>query len=144
MMIHGTPLTSISVDGSSEPRFYYWFGASGRRYIHSIYPVDCVPPLPGAVFVAVRRIGSLRTALSVGRFGVFWDLTSAPDRGGDADELHVHLLAQDDGDAQAIANDLSEALAKASLTLMERAPARLPAFPANDRGCPARADARRC
>src|SRR3954463_7132796 len=96
MIIHGTPLTSILPEGSIEPRFWYWFGASGRRYIHSVYPAGCCPPLPGAVFIAVKRTGTLRTAVSVGRFSVFWDLSVTPAVGWDVEELHVHLLARDD------------------------------------------------
>jgi hypothetical protein len=115
MLIHGSP---ISVELPSDPqirdRFWYWHGASGRKYIHSIYEPENCPPLPGAVFVAVRREGSMRIALSVGRFMPFWDgtLTSSDarhmgERG--ADEIHVHLLAASPVAAEDILADLRDA-----------------------------------
>src|SRR6478609_5390047 len=69
MIIHGIPL-SIPYSGGTEtePRFWYWHGASGRRYIHSVYRPETCPPLPGAVFLAVRSLGNLRTVLGAGRF----------------------------------------------------------------------------
>ena len=127
MLAHGSPLVSIAPDQLDKERFWYWFGASGRRYIHSIYPVGSCPPLPGAVFIAVKRRGSLRTALSVGRFTAFWDVGYNPanDSSLQADELHVHLLAHDDDDARAIAADLGRALveppARARCDVMESA-----------------------
>jgi hypothetical protein len=144
MIIHGIPLTSIQPERSAEPRFWYWFGATGRRYIHSVYPANCCPPLPGAVFVAVKRTGTLRTALAVGRFSVFWDWSAVPDVGVDADELHVHLLARDDDEAEVIAADLTGGLAEALPSRSAPAPVPRPAFQGDDRGCQARADAQRC
>src|SRR5438128_210826 len=133
MLIHGHPLTAIPPDKSTEPRFWYWFGASGRRYIHSVYPTDCCPPLPGAVFIAVKRTGTLRTALAVGRFSVFWDMSAAQALCCDADELHVHLLARDDEEAELIAADLACALDPAANRL-ERGQARPPTSPADGHG----------
>ncbi len=141
MIIRGVPLTAISDDGLAETRFWYWFGASGRRYIHSVYHPDSCPPLPGAVFIAVKRTGALRTALSVGRFSVFWDLHGFPDIARDAEELHVHLLARDDEDAREIAADLARALAQAWPNRSEQAPNPPRAFQADGRGCPGRANA---
>ena len=143
MLIHGHALTSILPDKSAEPRFWYWFGSSGRRYIHSVYPVGGCPPLPGAVFIAFKRTGTLRTALAVGRFSLFWDMSGARCLEGDADEVHVHLLARDDRDAEVIAADLARAL-EPSLNKLEQEPVPPPAFPAGDRECQARADAQRC
>ncbi|TMJ38191.1 MAG: hypothetical protein E6G89_12780, partial [Alphaproteobacteria bacterium] len=57
--------------------FWYWHGASGRRYIHSVYSPDSCPPLPGAVFLAVRRLGALRTVLGAGHFAGLWDVNIA-------------------------------------------------------------------
>src|SRR4051812_37922170 len=116
MLIHGTP-SQISFPGGAdaESRFWYWHGASGRRYIHSIYAPDACPPLPGAVFLAVRRLGTLRTVLGAGRFAGLWDvniaaLSTTPWRDLGANEIHVHLLSRDDREAQIIAADLSAAL----------------------------------
>lgn len=141
MIIRGVPLTAISSDRPAEPRFWYWFGASGRRYIHSVYHADRCPPLPGAVFIAVKRTGALRTALSVGRFSVFWDLHGLPDIGRGADEFHVHLLARGEEDARDIAADLARALAEVSPSRWEQAPSPPLAFQGDGRGCQGRANA---
>jgi hypothetical protein len=94
-------------------RFCYWRGASGRIYIHSIYPAGACPPLPGAVHVAVRHRNGERRALAVGRFPTTWEAqrqVAAPSLAA-ADEIHVHLLARGDGEAEAVRRDLAEALA---------------------------------
>jgi hypothetical protein len=91
-------------------RFWYWRGISGQRYIHSIYGADSCPPLPGAVYVAVRRVGNAREALAVGRFPSFLEVFSSAASGLVADEIHVHLLARDEADAKAVLADLERAL----------------------------------
>ena len=104
----------IPEDFGVGERFWYWRGASGRSLIHSIYPVHACPPLPGAVYVVVRREGGERHAEAVGRFpstieewpdGRFH--ISKHDLG---DEIHVHLLARDDRSADEIQRDLCLAL----------------------------------
>lgn len=116
MLIHGTPLAIPFSGGTeTEPGFWYWHGASGRRYIHSVYRPETCPPLPGAVFLAVRRLGSLRTVLGAGRFAGFWDVNIEAEtadhwQGLGANEIHVHLLSRDETEALAIAADLKAAL----------------------------------
>ena len=115
MLIHGFPIAAaLPADPHFKDRFWYWTGASGRKYIHSVYsPEDC-PPLPGAIYVAVRREGPLRTVLGIGRFTPFWD---GPMGGRDMerlrllgiDEIHVHLLAKSVEAAEATLQDLIEA-----------------------------------
>ena len=99
-------------DEGFATRFWYWRGASGREYIHSIFgPGDC-PPLPGAVYVAVRRHGDRRQALAVGLFTEFWNEGDGVHLAHDgADEIHVHLLARDAADARAAAADLVASIA---------------------------------
>ncbi|HUR42847.1 MAG TPA: hypothetical protein VMZ01_01980 [Aestuariivirga sp.] len=99
-------------------RFWYWRGASGRNYIHSIYRPDACPPLPGAVYVAVRCRGEERQAMATGRFPNFWegsmiDLAFLM-KGVEADEIHVHLLARSDHEASAVSNDLGQAMREAA------------------------------
>ena len=113
MLIHGASLAA-RLPGEAESRFWYWHGASGRRYIHSIYSPDSLPPLPGAIYVAVRRTGAMRTAIAVGRFSVFWDQGMSTEnlahwRRIGADEVHVHLLGRDENATRAIAADLDAA-----------------------------------
>ncbi len=116
MQIHGTPITLTSPqDADMANRFWYWQGVSGRKYIHSVYDVDCCPPLPGAVYVGVKRAGSLRIAVTVGRFLPFWDKAlpekdlARLERLG-VDEVHVHLLAKSADLAEAVLQDLTKAL----------------------------------
>lgn len=115
MMISGFPLSSdLPEDLGLGERFWYWRGASGRKYIHSIYPADACPPLPGAVYVAVRHRALGREAVAVGRFPSFWDgacdsRSLLAEIAGEADEVHVHLLARDDRAADAVLHDLRRA-----------------------------------
>src|SRR6478609_4572749 len=98
-MMQGYPLSATLPEESGlGERFWYWRGASGQSYIHSIYAVDLCPPVAGAVFVIVRKISGSRSAIAVGRFAA--DGLRSPDFGKplDGDEIHVHLLARD-GDA---------------------------------------------
>ena len=112
MLIQGSPLsTKLPEDLGLGERFWYWRGASGRRYIHSIYGAGACPPLPGAVFVAVSRQGGERRAIAAGRLSSFWDgslagLAGAGLAGVEADEIHVHLLARNSEAADAVLDDL--------------------------------------
>lgn len=110
-MLNGHPISAKLPDdlGIGE-RFWYWQGASGQSYIHSIYQAGACPPLPGAVFLAVRRLrDGRREAVVAGRFPDVWE-------GGDvgfhgvADEIHVHLLARNDLAATAVLDDLLNAM----------------------------------
>jgi hypothetical protein len=108
-------MANLLRESDDTSRFWYWQGASGRRYIHSVYAVGACPPLPGAIYVAVKRTGTLRTALGVGRFSVLWDGAARRALDHDmimkgANEIHVHLLAEGEEAAKFIFNDLREAL----------------------------------
>jgi hypothetical protein len=81
-------------------RFHFWTGASGKRYVHTIYDlIDC-PALPAANYVLVRRApGARRQILSIGRVrnaSPSLNLAEIRQRGAElgADEVHVHLLAE--------------------------------------------------
>ena len=116
MQIQSSPfkLSAAVADlpGLSE-RFWYWQGASGRKYIHSVYETENCPPLPGAVFVGVKRQGPMRIAFHVGRFPAFWELQQASNL-QEFDELHVHLLARGPGEADQVLADLRMALGEGS------------------------------
>jgi hypothetical protein len=116
MLIHGSPLVvTLPADLSLQDRFWYWQGASGRKYIHSIYEPEHCPPLPGAIYIGVRRQGTMRIAVALGRFLPFWDGTLAFDDlnrliAEGVDEIHVHLLAKSPEVAEAVLADLREAM----------------------------------
>lgn len=110
MLIHGSPISIEFPQGFGDAeRFWYWRGASGKKYIHSVYAVGVCPPLPGAIYVAVRRIGNLRTVIAINRFAPFWDGTFSAHENLAADEIHVHLLARDDVAANTVLSDLKAA-----------------------------------
>jgi len=80
-------------------RFHFWTGASGKRYVHTVYELLDCPALPAANYILVRREpGARRKVLSIGRVGnsaASLNLAEIRQRGAElgADEVHVHLLA---------------------------------------------------
>jgi hypothetical protein len=113
VLISNSPIPShLNAYADFADRFWYWRGASGRHYIHSVYKPGR-PPLRGGVYVAVRREGDLRQALAVGLFSEFWDegsLAHTHFRNLPADEIHIHLLAGIPEEARAVAQDLKAAM----------------------------------
>jgi hypothetical protein len=112
-MMQGFPISAkLPEDLGFGERFWYWRGASGRSYIHSIYQIGSCPPLAGAVFVLVRALDGRRRAVAAGRFPDCVegrsDLSLTGNHG--ADEIHVHLLARDRDAACAVLRDLEDAL----------------------------------
>jgi hypothetical protein len=116
---------NASLNDEINHRYWYWRGASGRHYIHSVYRPGTCPPFPGAVYVVVKRRGDLRHALAVGSFSDFWNAAAgvqAIDARG-ADEIHVHLLARSPGAVMAVVADI-----QAAMNAKPRAEARPPAL----------------
>jgi hypothetical protein len=105
MHIHGSPISKTAISDLPDlmERFWFWRGASGQNYIHSVYTPDSCPPLPGAVYVGVQNHGGARVAVTVGRFSPFFD--QSPDF-SDCDEVHVHLLARGPDVAEQVRIDL--------------------------------------
>ncbi|HEX2841456.1 hypothetical protein [Hyphomicrobium sp.] len=90
-----------TLDSTSElnDRFHFWSGASGRRYVHSVYDlVDC-PEVPAANFLLVHRDETgRRSVLAIGHLthsATSLNLAEIRYRGArlGANEVHVHLLA---------------------------------------------------
>lgn len=113
MFMHGSPISAdFPQDLGLKDRFWYWHGASGKKYIHSIYPANCCPPLPGAIYVAVNRVGSVRKAIAIGRVASFQACaigSPSVHQTNGVTEIHVHLLASDPMVAGNILRDLQEA-----------------------------------
>ena len=93
-------------------RFRFWTGASGRRYVHTIYTLRDCPELSSGNFILVRREhDGQRTILNIGRLGgnaPTLNLAEIRQRGATlgANEVHVHLLAESSRDSQTIEFDL--------------------------------------
>jgi hypothetical protein len=85
---------------NDSTRFHFWTGASGKRYVHSVYDlIDC-PMLPSVNYVLARRnLAGRPEVLSIGRLthsAPSLNLAEIRQRGAElgADEVHVHLLAE--------------------------------------------------
>lgn len=99
----------------TAPRFLFWTGASGKRYVHTVYSlIDC-PEVPAGNVVFVRRDeNGGRAVLAIGRTAhdaPSLNLAEIRHRGATlgANEIHVHLLAETAKQAQLIEFDLKTA-----------------------------------
>jgi hypothetical protein len=68
--------------------FHYWRGASGRRYLHSVYSLIGCPALPRANYILVRRYQGAKCG---------------------ANEVHIHLLAETAEERGKVEADLLDA-----------------------------------
>ena len=99
----------------NSPRFHFWTGASGRRYVHTVYSLFDCPPLEDANYVLVRRQDrTTRTVMAIGRLSngsAMLNLLEIRHHATElgADEVHVHLLAGSLQEACAVEADLISA-----------------------------------
>ena len=120
LMMQGHSLSaSLSEDPGLGERFWYWRGASGQSYIHSIYSPDLCPPVAGAVFVIVRRAGGVRTAVDTGRFCAGSQRPSELCTAFAGDEVHVHLLNREGDGAERVLRDLAATMESAVVQQVE-------------------------
>ena len=95
--------------------FHYWRGASGRRYLHSVYTLIGCPALPRANYILVRRYDNgTRVALAFGQtkdVAVTLNLAHLRHEGAKigANEVHIHLLAETAEDRAEVEADLTSA-----------------------------------
>lgn len=93
-------------------RFLFWRGASGTRYVHTIYTLLDCPALSSGNYILVRREhDGRRTVLAINRLGTgspSLNLAELRHQGAvlGANEVHVHLLAESGRDSQQIEFDL--------------------------------------
>src|SRR5262245_63504124 len=99
--------------GSEE--FFFWTGASSRRYVHSVFSLIECPELPPANYVLVKRDGrGRRKILRIGRTdhdAPSLNLAELRHRGAKlgANEVHVHLLTDSRGQRRLVEMDLRAA-----------------------------------
>jgi hypothetical protein len=108
--------TCSSLDGLlQEPavqQFQFWAGASGRRYVHSVFSLIECPETPKAVYLLVRCDNNgRRTVLKVGRVeheAESLNLAEIRHRGAKlgANQVHLHFLAKDEQERRMIELDL--------------------------------------
>ena len=96
-----------------EQPYHYWRGASGRRYLHSVYSLLDCPALPKATYILVRRnADGTRRPLGIGQTvedSFSLNLALLRHRGArlGANEVHIHLLADTEEARAAVESDLS-------------------------------------
>ena len=97
-------------------QFCFWRGASGDRYVHHIYDLIACPEVPASNYVLVGRDeNGRRKVLRVGRAkhaAPSLNLAEIRHQGAKlgAIEVHVHLLAETDGQRRLIDMDLHTGL----------------------------------
>ena len=93
--------------------FHYWRGASGERYLHTVFPlVDC-PLMPKVNYILVRRdADGTRRPLDIGQTVSDADSLNlahlrhkAATLG--ANEIHIHFLSETDRARAAVEADLA-------------------------------------
>jgi hypothetical protein len=108
------PLAALAGDALAA-RFRSWRGASGRRYVFSLYrPPDCPPYGDAVMIVATVSAAGERTAVFIADTGCFPEivLTNAAEKWMKLEarlEFHIHLLANSAAERRALIADLSYA-----------------------------------
>ena len=105
----------VCAEASFAHAFHYWRGASGHRYLHSVYSLIGCPALPQVNYILVRRReDGTREPLAFGQTkGDANSLNLAllrhegAKRG--ANEVHIHLLAETPETRDAVEADLTGA-----------------------------------
>jgi len=114
--------TACDATPEAANRFHFWSGASGKRYVHTVYELLECPLLPAANYVLVRReAGARRKVLSIGRVNnaaPSLNLAEIRQLGAElgADEVHVHLLAESAKLAKLVEFDLRTGQIEADIT----------------------------
>jgi len=105
----------VCSEAAFDQAFHYWRGASGRRYLHSVYTLIGCPALPRANYILVRRYDNgTRVALAFGQTkddAVTLNLAYLRHEGAKigANEVHIHLLAETAEDRADVEADLTAA-----------------------------------
>jgi len=114
------PLESLA-GGALAARFHAWRGASGRRYVFSVFPANCDEPDAGlpdfadsiAIAAAIDRSGGRRlVALCRCESGSNLEIRAAfigKALAAGAVEWHVHLLATEPELRRAVLSDIERA-----------------------------------
>lgn len=106
----------LGLSDSGPARVHFWRGASGRRYVHSVYSLIECPPLPPSSYLLVKRDeAGHRTVLHVGEGrsdAATLNLAQVRQRGAalGANEVHVHFMAASPAQRQLALCDLRAGL----------------------------------
>jgi hypothetical protein len=97
-------------------RFFFWRGATGERYVHTVFSLLDCPELPRSIYILVKRdANERRTVLHVGRAdheANSLNLAEMRFRGASvgANEVHVHFLVEGDRERRLVEFDLQSGL----------------------------------
>jgi len=103
---------ALGVPQDLPGRLHFWRGASGRRYVHTVYSLIECPPLPQAVYLLVARDKSGRRhvlSIDAGESDApTLNLARVRQRGAQlgANEVHVHFLSDEEAERQIVLCDL--------------------------------------
>jgi hypothetical protein len=105
-------LATLDNTADRKEHFHFWSGASGRRYVHTVYDlIDC-PEVPAANFLLVHRdAAGRRSVLAISHSksqAASLNLAEIRHRAArlGANEVHVHLLAPSAQERRVIELDL--------------------------------------
>jgi len=93
-------------------RLHFWRGASGARYVHTVYSLIECPPLPKSTYLLVHRgQDGRRHVRHIGcgdSEAPTLNLARIRQRGAQlgANEVHVHFLAEGEAERRLVALDL--------------------------------------
>jgi hypothetical protein len=105
-------LATFPGTSEGEEHFHFWCGASGRRYVHTVYNLFDCPEIPAANFLLVHRdAAGRRTVLAIGHLtnkAASLNLAEIRHRAArlGANEVHVHLLAPSAQERRVVELDL--------------------------------------
>jgi hypothetical protein len=108
--ITSAPLPGVALDDTARCQF--WRGASGRRYVHTVYSLLECPPVPKASYLLARRNddGSRQVLhIASGESGApTLNLAEIRRTGATlgANEVHLHFLAETEEQRQLVTFDL--------------------------------------
>lgn len=111
-LVSETIASAITAQPTSKERFQFWTGASGKRYVHTVYDLISCPTLPTSNYMLVKRDDDGEVeVLAIGHLSnsaTSLNLAEVRRRGAElgASEVHVHLLASDTADAIQVQHDL--------------------------------------
>jgi len=101
-------------------RFHFWTGATGRRYVHTVYSLRECPALASGNYILVRhQPDGERVVLAIGsaaQEAASLNLAEIRRRGAElgANEVHIHLLAGTSKASKLVEFDLRSGQMKAA------------------------------
>lgn len=110
--VSDTIAAALDPQPSGKERFHFWVGATGKRYVHTIYDLLTCPTLPTSNYMLVKRDADGEVdVLAIGQLSnesASLNLAEVRRQGArlGATEVHVHLLASGPSEAAQVQSDL--------------------------------------